>query len=316
MLTAFRLQNRRLEQIQSGETDELSDDAVWVDIVEPTAETRARVMQVYGVHLPDSEDMEEIEATARFFKDDDGSLHVHSFFLDDYEDTPVNVTVACVVKDGRLFTIHEQELTTIRLFRLRARGQSGSLGDAMSILLSLFTTKVDRLADVLESVYTSLESASEQVLRHSGKDLHLLLADIANYEDISGKARLSLLDTQRALSFILRSMKLEGEQVEQIRDVLRDVESLLPHTAFLFDKVNFLMDAIQGFINIEQNKVVKIFSIAAVVFMPPTLVASIYGMNFRLMPELSWSFGYPLAIILMIISGISPYWYFKRRGWL
>ena len=315
MLTAFRLQNRRLEQIQSGDSEELSDDAVWIDIVEPTAETRAGIMQVYGVHLPDREDMEEIEATARFFKDDDG-LHVHSFFLDDYEEPPVNVTVACVLKDGRLFTIHEQELTTIRLFRLRARSQSGALVDGMSILLSLFTTKVDRLADVLESVYTSLESASEQVLRQSGKDQHLLLADIANYEDISGKARLSLLDTQRALSFILRSMKLEGEQVEQIRDVLRDVESLLPHTAFLFDKVNFLMDAIQGFINIEQNKVVKIFSIAAVVFMPPTLVASIYGMNFRLMPELSWSFGYPFAIGMMIVSAILPYWYFKRRGWL
>ena len=315
MLTAFRLQNRRLEQIQAAEPDELSDDAVWIDIVEPTAEIRARILQVYGVQLPDREDMEEIEATARFFKDDNG-LHVHSFFLDDYEDTPVNVTVACVLKDDRLFTIHEEELTTIRLFRLRARGQSGAFGDAMSILLSLFTTKVDRLADVLESVYTSLESASEKVLRQNDRDPQSLLADIANYEDVSGKARLSLLDTQRALSFILRSMKLEGEQVEQIRDVLRDVESLLPHTAFLFDKVNFLMDAIQGFINIEQNKVVKIFSIAAVVFMPPTLIASLYGMNFRLMPELSWSFGYPLAIALMILSAISPYWYFKRRGWL
>jgi magnesium transporter len=316
MLRAFRLHNRRLEQIQSVEPDELSADAVWIDIVDPTDEDRAVIKQVYAVGLPDAEDMQEIEATARFFKDDDGSLHIHSFFLDDYEETPVNVTVACVVKDGRLFTIHEQELTTIRLFRLRARGPSVLLGDAMTILLSLFTTKVDRLADVLESVYTSLESASEKVLRQSDKDLHVLLAEVAEYEDISGKARLSLLDTQRALTFILRNMKLEVEQVEQIRDVVRDVESLLPHTAFLFDKVNFLMDAIQGFINIEQNKVVKIFSIAAVVFMPPTLVASIYGMNFRLMPELSWSFGYPLAIALMVVSGISPYWYFKRRGWL
>ena len=315
MLTAFRMQNRRLEQIQSAESDELTADAVWVDIAEPTAEVRANIMRMYGVHLPDSEDMQEIEATARFFKDDDG-LHIHSFFLDDFEDTPVNVTVACVLKDNRLFTIHEQELTTIRLFRLRARRQSDLLGDATAILLSLFATKVDRLADVLESVYTSLELASEKVLRQSDKDLQLLLADIAKYEDISGKARLSLLDTQRALSFILRNMRLDEEKVEQIRDVLRDVESLLPHTSFLFDKVNFLMDAIQGFINIEQNKITKIFSIAAVVFMPPTLIASIYGMNFKLMPELTWSVGYPLAIVLMILSAISPYWYFKRRGWL
>jgi magnesium transporter len=224
--------------------------------------------------------------------------------------------VAFVLKDGRLFTIHEEELATIRLFRLRARGPSVLLGDAMTILLSLFTTKVDRLADVLESVYTSLESASEKVLRQSDKDLHVLLAEVAEFEDISGKARLSLLDTQRALNFILRNMKLEVEQIEQVRDVLRDVDSLLPHTAFLFDKVNFLMGAIQGFINIEQNRIIKIFSIAAVVFLPPTLVASIYGMNFRVMPELTWSFGYPLAIVLMVLSGISPYWYFKRRGWL
>ena len=316
MLTAFRLQNRRLEQIQSGDSEELSDDAVWIDIVDPSDEDRAVIKQVYDVGLPDAEDMEEIEATARFFRDDDGSLHVHSFFLHDFEDTPANVTVAFILKNGRLFTIHEEELATIRLFRLRARSPSALLGDAMTILLSLFTTKVDRLADTLESVYTSLESASEQVLGQSEKDLHVLLGEVAEFEDVSGKARLSLLDTQRALTFIMRNMKLEPEQVEQIRDVLRDVESLLPHTAFLFDKVNFLMDAIQGFINIEQNRIIKIFSIAAVVFLPPTLVASIYGMNFHAMPELSWSFGYPLAIVLMIVSGISPYWFFKRRGWL
>ena len=315
MLTAFRLQNRRLEQIQLAESDELSADAVWVDIVEPTEEERNSITQVYGVRLPDSDDMQEIEATARFFKDEDG-LHIHSFFLDDFAETPANVTVAFVLKDDRLFTLHEQELSTIRLFRLRARRQPDLSGDATSILLSLFEAKVDRLADILESVYTSLETASEQVLRQSGKDLHALLADIAMYEDLSGKARLSLLDTQRALTFVLRNEKLTEPQIEQIRDVMRDVDSLLPHTAFLFDKVNFLMDAIHGFINIEQNKIIKIFSIAAVVFMPPTLVASIYGMNFRAMPELDWTFGYPLAIGLMLLSGISPYWYFKRRGWL
>lgn len=315
MLTAFRLQDRRLEQIQAVEAEGLPQDAAWIDIVEPTPEERANVLRYYGVRLPDVEDMEEIEATARFFEDDDG-LHIHSFFMNDLEDAAANVTVAFVLKDGRLFTLHEQELATIRLFRLRARRQSYQLGDAVTILLYLFTTKVDHLADVLESVYTSLESASEKVLRQSDKNLQALLADIAKYEDISGKARLSLLDTQRALTFILRNMKLEETQVDRIRDALRDVDSLLPHTAFLFDKVNFLMDAIQGFINIEQNRIIKIFSIAAVVFLPPTLVASIYGMNFHAMPELSWRFGYPLALVLMLLSGISPYWYFKRRGWL
>jgi magnesium transporter len=315
VLTAFRLQHQRLEQIQAAEPDELSQDAVWIDLVEPTPEERAQVMQCYGVRLPAAEDMDEIEATARFFMDDDG-LHIHSFFLHDFEDTPANITVAFVLKDGRLFTLHEEDLATIRLFRLRARSRTSTLANAMSILLAMFATKVDRLADILESVYTSLESASVKVLRQHEKDLQALLTDMAQYEDISGKARLSLLDTQRALSFVLRNMKLHEEQVEQARDVLRDVDSLLPHTAFLFDKVNFLMGAIQGFINIEQNRIIKIFSVAAVVFLPPTLVASIYGMNFHFMPELSWRFGYPLAIMLVILSGFSPYWYFKRRGWL
>jgi magnesium transporter len=316
MLRAFRLNNQRLEQIQSAEAEELARDALWIDIVDTTDEDRAVIQRVYNVSLPDAEDLEEIEATARFFKDDDDSLHVHSFFLHDFEETPANVTVAFILKNGRLFTIHKEELATIRLFRLRARGPSALVGNAMTILLSLFTTKVDRLADTLELVYTSLESASEKVLRQGDKDLHVLLGEVAEYEDVSGKARLSLLDTQRALTFILRNMKLEAEQIEQIRDVLRDVDSLLPHTAFLFDKVNFLMDAIQGFINIEQNRIIKIFSIAAVVFLPPTLVASIYGMNFHAMPELDWTFGYPIALTLMILSGLSPYWFFKRRGWL
>src|SRR3569833_1598250 len=315
MLTAFRLQNRRLEQLPIAEPDALAEDAVWIDIVEPTAQERAGITQAYGVRLPDSEDMQEIEATARFYKDEDG-LHIHSYFLDDFAETPTNVTVDIVLKQGRMLTLHEAELSTIRQFRLRARRQPDLIGDATSILLSLFETKVDRLADVLESVYTSLEAASEQVLRQSDKDLHELLADIANYEDLSGKARLSLLDTQRSLTFVLRNGNLDREQVEQIRDVMRDVVSLLPHTSFLFDKVNFLMDAIHGFINIVLILFFLFFFFVVVVFLSLSLFVCFFGMNFHRMPELDWTFGYPVAIGLMILSGLSPYWYFKRRGWL
>ncbi len=146
--------------------------------------------------------------------------------------------------------------------------------------------------------------------------MEALLSQIAAYEDTNGKSRLSLMDTQRALSFLLRNVKLSAEQVENTREISRDVESLLPHTAFLFDKINFLMDAMMGSVNIEQNQIIKIFSIAAVVFLPPTLVASIYGMNFRFMPELHWLLGYPAAIVLMILSALAPYWFFKRKGWL
>jgi magnesium transporter len=125
-----------------------------------------------------------------------------------------------------------------------------------------------------------------------------------------------MMDTRRAVSFLMRGRLLSAEQFDEARQILRDIESLDGHTAFLFEKINFLMDATVGFININQNKIIKIFSVASVVFLPPTLIASIYGMNFRILPELNWSFGYPFAMLLMIASAITPFWYFRKRGWL
>ena len=142
------------------------------------------------------------------------------------------------------------------------------------------------------------------------------LSTLAELEDIGWKVRLCLMDTQRALNFLVRKARLPGNQLEQAREILRDIESLLPHNESLFQKVNFLMQAAMGFINIEQNRIIKIFSVVSVVFLPPTLVASSYGINFEFMPELKWSFGYPGAIIFMILAGLEPYLYFKRKNWL
>jgi magnesium transporter len=124
------------------------------------------------------------------------------------------------------------------------------------------------------------------------------------------------MDTQRSISFLQRHLRDQAIMQETVPDILRDIDTLMSHTTFLFDKINFLMDTAQGFINIKQNQIIKTFSIAAVVFLPPTLVASLYGMNFKIMPELEWTYGYPLAIGLMILAGIAPYWHFKRKGWL
>jgi len=139
---------------------------------------------------------------------------------------------------------------------------------------------------------------------------------MAKLEDSNGKIRLCLMDTQRSLLFLIRQIREHPGEVDTCRDVLRDLDTLMSHTTYLFDKVNFLMDAAQGFINIEQNRIIKIFSIVAVVLLPPTLVASIYGMNFRFMPELDWLLGYPMALGLMVLAALAPYWYFKRKGWL
>ncbi|MBW9527186.1 magnesium/cobalt transporter CorA, partial [Escherichia coli] len=182
-------------------------------------------------------------------------------------------------------------------------------------------------------IYSDLEQLSRVIMEgHQGDEYDEALSTLAELEDIGWKVRLCLMDTQRALNFLVRKARLPGGQLEQAREILRDIESLLPHNESLFQmrdiesllphneslfqKVNFLMQAAMGFINIEQNRIIKIFSVVSVVFLPPTLVASSYGMNFEFMPELKWSFGYPAAIIFMILAGLAPYLYFKRKNWL
>jgi magnesium transporter len=315
MLTIFRLEDGHLAQVPADDRAPLPDDAIWIDLVDPTAEDRLLVERAYHVHLPSAEELIEIEASSRFFRDDDG-LHIHSVFLHEFEDTTVNVAAAFILNQDRLFTLHEQELATFRLFRQAAHRQPDIATDATSILLSLFENKVDHLADALETVYTGLEPVSQVVLGRKDTGMEVLLADIARFEDITGKVRLSLLDAQRALTFVERNSQLGSETLEQAQELLRDIDSLMPHTAFLFDKVNFLMGAVHGFTNIEQNQIIKILSVAAVVFLPPTLIASIYGMNFHFIPELGWRYGYVMALVLMVISGLMPVWYFRKKGWL
>ncbi len=315
MLNAYVVQNGGLAQLPADEEPGSLARCCWVDLVDPTDEERARVETLYRQTLPDAEEVEEIEASARAFVDA-GGLHVHSLFLHDVDGCPRNTSVAFTVSRERLFTLREREIPAFRLFRMRARRDPALLSEPVAILLGLWQIKMDDLADTLEEVYTGLEQVSTQVLEDTGADLEEALDALARHEDTNGKVRLCLMDTQRALTFLLRQGRLAAEHERAARELLRDIDSLLPHNSFVFDKINFLMDAAQGFINIEQNQIIKSFSIAAVVFLPPTLIASIYGMNFELMPELDWAFGYPLVLLLMVASGIAPYWYFKRKGWL
>ncbi len=289
--------------------------ALWLDLVDPNDEELAAVAALLRQQLPDPEDVEEIEASSRFYEDEAG-LHIHSLFLHEVEGRPRNTSVAFTLTDDRLITLREREIPAFRLLRMRARHNPQLARSPVYMILSLFEIKVDDLADILEELYRGLETVSAQVLEKSDADLEEALDALARSEDTNGKVRLCLMDTQRALTFLLRRGRLDSEQINWARGLLHDIESLLSHNNFVFDKVNFLMTAAQGFINIEQNQIIKIFSIAAVVFLPPTLIASIYGMNFDYMPELHEVWGYPVALVLMVLSGLAPYWYFKRKGWL
>jgi magnesium transporter len=269
---------------------------------------------------------EDIEESARFYEEDNGELHIRSDFLIADEDEPRTVRVAFILNQnneslksrGVLFSIHDEDVPVFRLLRMRARRAPGLIEDDKDVLLKLFDADAEYSADTLEGIYDQLEKAGKLVLSKDVTDelAGEVLGAIARQEDLNGRIRRNVMDTRRAVSFMMRSRMLNAEQFEEARQILRDIESLDNHTAFLFDKINFLMDATVGFININQNKIIKIFSVASVALLPPTLIASIYGMNFQYMPELSQTWGYPFAIVLMAGSAVVPMWYFRKRGWL
>ena len=287
-------------------------------MVDPEEEELVWIKEAFGVLLPELDDLGDLEASARYFEADDGHLHIRTDFLLDEEETSRNIRVAFVLTKQVLFSIHDEDLPVFRLVRLRARLRPGSVSNAKDVLLDLYSTDAEYSADALEEVYENLEQAGKKVLSDDINDSEAeeVLETIAKEEDTNGRIRRNVMDTRRALSFLMRSKLLSDEQQEEARQILRDIDSLENHTAFLFDKINFLMDATVGFINLNQSKIIKIFSVVSVALMPPTLLASIWGMNYKHIPELDLEWGYPLALVLMLISAIIPLWYFHHKGWM
>ena len=322
MLNVFTLASCRLFQEEIDSAAALTQlSPVWVDMESPTPEEKGWVAGRFGLAIPDDIVDDDLEESARFYEEDNGELHIRSDFLiddDNREKGARNVRVAFILRDNVLFSVHNEDLPVFRLLRLRARRIPALIDDAKDVLLKLYDADAEYSADSLEGIYDQLGQVGAQVLKQdfTDSDAAAVLAAIAREEDLNGRIRRNVMDTRRALSFMMRSRMLNAEQFEETRQILRDIDSLDSHTAFLFDKINFLMDATVGFVNINQNKIIKLFSVASVALLPPTLIASIYGMNFKFMPELDWALGYPYAIGLMVASVIAPFWYFKRKGWL
>jgi magnesium transporter len=320
MINLFVLQNGRLSQEQVEDRNELLQYAnpIWIDVVDPEEDELIWIKEAFGVLLPELDDLGDLEASARYFEADDGHLHIRTDFLLDEDETSRNVRVAFVLTKQVLFSIHDEDLPVFRLVRLRARLRPGSVSNAKDVLLDLYSTDAEYSADALEEVYENLERAGKRVLSDDINDADAaeVLETIATEEDTNGRIRRNVMDTRRALSFLMRSKLLSDEQQEEARQILRDIDSLENHTAFLFDKINFLMDATVGFINLNQSKIIKIFSVVSVALMPPTLLASIWGMNYKHMPELDTSWGYPMAIGAMLVSAIIPLGYFHSKGWM
>jgi len=287
---------------------------VWLDLTNPTEQERQWIKQAYAQELQFMEELGEIEASARFYRDEFG-MHLNQYFLvTDYTVTR-NVNVAFTLNNNRLFTLHSEDLAAIRAFCSQASRIPEYCSGPVAIMLGIVQARIGLLADLYERAQNDLEPISQAIFRGDARAMPRVLESLTRIEDINGKARLGLLENRRGYPSLTRSTECSAH-IETINEILRDVDSLTTHSGFLAERAKFLMDAAMGMINISFNRRLNIFTVLSVVLMPPTLIASIYGMNFRHMPELEWYYGYPLALLLMVAVAIGPILYLKHKDWL
>lgn len=323
MIRGFLNEGGRLKAVEGA--SELSENLVWIDLINPTDVEENDLESRLGIDIPTKEEMEEIEISSRLYNEDGASFMTATLPAQADGDDPQMHPVTFVLAGTRLITMRYHDPRAFQTFPQRAEKVPMGCDTGEGVLVALLEAIVDRLADILERAGREIDGISRDIFQHKGakptksQDFQKVLESIGRKGDLTSNIRDSLVTLERLIGFLgqgAMQRKSSKELRERIKTLSRDVRSLADHASFLSQKITFLLDATLGMINIEQNAIIKIFSVAAVVFLPPTLVASSYGMNFEHMPELEWLLGYPWAIGLMILSAIIPYVYFKRRGWL
>jgi magnesium transporter len=320
---------RVVEQPFSCGDPALAPAAVWIDLLRPSDAERAHIGALTGADLPTREEMREIEATSRLYVENEGIYLTFTVIARADSPQPEQGEVTFVLTPRHLVTIRFTEPRSIATFITRTGRQPELMASAEDALFGLLDAIVDRAADILELIGGRIDTLSTRIFtdsidtRGAGRvkaagDLHDVLRGIGRAGDLTHKVRDSLAGLDRLVAFLtsVATGRLTKEQKAAVKTLTRDLRSLTEHAGFLAHEANFLLDATLGLINIEQNGIIKIFSVVAVALMPPTLIASAYGMNFQFMPELHWEWGYPFAIMMMIASAVVPLWYFRRRGWL
>lgn len=308
-------------------TQRIPDEATWIDLEEPTKEEERLVERCIGVNVPTQAEMAEIEPSSRLYEKN-GALYMTVSALRGIEENrPATTPIGFVLAGNRLVTIRYATPKPVRNFENHARRDPELVRDGPTAMARLLDAIIDRLADEIEEVSATMEQLSAEIFKSDQDErripaarLTALLTRIGRTQTLLTKIRYSAVSTLRMLSFLSGSNYIHEAAHKDARyhlgSMTSDVTSLSEHASFLSDNLTFLLDASLGLISIEQNAAMKLFSWAAVVFLPPTLIAGIFGMNFHHMPELDWRFGYPLSLVLMFISAVGPYLYFKRRGWI
>jgi magnesium transporter len=303
----------------------ITEEAVWLDLLDPTPEEEGQAEKALQLNVPTHEEQQEIEVSSRLYQENGAQFMTATLILHSEQSEIKTTPVTFILTGHRLVTVRYAEPRAFAIYAERCNRSEADLRNGAVVLTGLLETIIDRLADFIERVQAEVDSLSHSVFEVKGgsvtrqRRFDVLLKSIGREGEVTSKARESAHSLGRLLTYFAHTVqeRKEGKALQsRIRTAARDVNSLTDHVSFLSSKIIFLLDATLGMINIQQADIIKIFSVAAVVFLPPTLIASIYGMNFRNMPELDWWLGYPLAIGLMVVCAVLPYLYFKRRGWL
>lgn len=299
------------------------DRIVWLDLLDPSEAEKAQAEEALQIDLPTREEMQEIEISSRLYRENGAAFMTAVLLAQAEADAPTMGPVTFVLAGRRLVTLRHIDPKPFQSFPGRGSKAAVELRDGEMVSIALFDAVIDRLADILERVGAETNGLSAEIFARRGtkptrpEDFRRILREIGRKGELVSDVRESLASLQRVFGFLAHGLsEADDERRTRVKSLSRDAASLVDFASFLAQSITFLLDATLGMIGIEQNAIIKIFSVAAVIFLPPTLIASIYGMNFEHMPELDWLLGYPFALVLMVISAILPFLYFKRRGWL
>jgi magnesium transporter len=290
-------------------------DLVWIDLQEPSLDEITGIEQYFNINIPSRLQQEEIESSSRYLENDDYII-ANSTFLQGTDGTCFEEHhVSFLIKGDLLVTYREGHFQSFAECVKKIKNNHKSFISGRMILLVLFEIRIDFDADLIENISRQISVISKYLTNEHGPQAEIL-KQITSYQEITMQLRENAIDKQRVVSSLLKSGEFMEDEKERLRILIKDINSLVEHTNFIFERLEYLQDTFLGLVNIDQNKIIKIFTVISVIFMPPTLIASLYGMNFKRMPELNWIFGYPFALLLMVVSSILSLSIFKRRKWL
>ena len=323
MILAYLSQNELIPKIITSENQSLLLDAIWIDLLLPSKEEEVLIEKLLHIDIPPREVLQGIEPSSRLYRESNTIFMTTTMIAKSDSLEPKCDAITLIIKDNKLITVRYIEPQAFALFTSHLSKIKAENHSALYLIIALLEASIDRLADISERIGRSLDLYSQTIFRTQSADTikldyKRLLQDLGSNGDLNAKAWESLASLNRLIVFFEQavSTKLDEEMSSRLSMLIKDITALNEQVKFLTSKVNFLLDATLGMVNIEQNNIIKIFSIAAVIFLPPTLIASIYGMNFEIIPGLKWRFGYSFSIILMLLSGWLPYQFFKIKKWL